>query len=62
MSQEYLLDEKNSRLTVHPIKEPEIWNFYKTMMAAFGPQRRLILAKIIMIFKNYQMILNTLLK
>ena len=35
MSQEYLLDSKNSRLTVHPIKELEIWKFYKIMMAAF---------------------------
>ena len=35
MSQEYLLDQKNSRLTVHPIKEPKVWEFYKTMMAAF---------------------------
>ena len=42
MSQEYLLDEKNSRLTVHPIKEPEIWNFYKTMqtMRPEGRSRR----------------------
>jgi len=35
MSQEYLLNPENSRLTVHPIKEKEIWEFYKTMMAAF---------------------------
>ena len=31
---EYLLDPKNERLTMFPIKELEIWNFYKKMEAA----------------------------
>jgi len=35
MSNEYLLDDKNSRLTVHPIKEPNVWDFYKKQMASF---------------------------
>ena len=32
---EYILNPENNRLTVHPIKEPKVWEFYKTMMAAF---------------------------
>lgn len=35
MSQEYLLDKKNKRLTVHPLHELEVWKAYKTMKAAF---------------------------
>ena len=35
MSQEYILDPENKRLTVHPIKEIEVWKFYKTMMASY---------------------------
>ena len=35
MSQEYLLDKNNSRLTVHPLKELDVWKSYKTMKAAF---------------------------
>jgi len=32
---EYLLDKSHSRLTVHPIKEKDIWEFYKKSMASF---------------------------
>jgi ribonucleoside-diphosphate reductase subunit M2 len=35
MSVEYVVDKNNQRLTIHPIKEVEIWNFYKKMMACF---------------------------
>ena len=35
MSQEYILDPENKRLTVRPIKEIEVWKFYKTMMASY---------------------------
>jgi ribonucleoside-diphosphate reductase subunit M2 len=35
MSQEYLLNSENKRYTVHPIKEPEMFEMYKTAMAAF---------------------------
>lgn len=35
MSNEPLLDKSISRLTVHPIKDKEIWDFYKKMMASF---------------------------
>ena len=35
MSTEYLLDKTNARLTVHPIKEDDIWMFYKKMMATY---------------------------
>ena len=35
MFSEYLLDKTNSRLTVHPIKENDIWSFYKKMMATY---------------------------
>jgi ribonucleotide reductase beta subunit family protein with ferritin-like domain len=31
---EYLLDPKNERLTIFPIKELKVWDFYKTMLAA----------------------------
>lgn len=35
MSGEYLLNPKNKRYTVHPIKEPEMFSMYKTAMAAY---------------------------
>ena len=35
MTYEFLLDEKNKRLTVHPLKELDVWTAYKTMKAAF---------------------------
>ena len=45
MSKEYLLDEKNSRLTVHPIKENDVWAFYKNMMAAFWTSEEIDFSK-----------------
>lgn len=35
MPYEFVTDKNNERLTIHPIKEGDIWNFYKKMMAAF---------------------------
>ena len=35
MSNEYLLNVENKRYTVHPIKEFEMWDMYKTAMAAY---------------------------
>lgn len=35
MSQEYLLNPENKRYTVHPIKEAEMFQMYKTAMAAY---------------------------
>lgn len=35
MSNEYLLNVENKRYTVHPIKEQEMWDMYKTAMAAY---------------------------
>ena len=35
MEYEYMLDTKNSRLTVLPIQDMDIWKTYKKMMAAF---------------------------
>jgi ribonucleotide reductase beta subunit family protein with ferritin-like domain len=32
---EYLLNAENNRLTVYPIRNPEIWNEYKTQQALF---------------------------
>jgi ribonucleotide reductase beta subunit family protein with ferritin-like domain len=35
MSEEYLLNSENKRYTVHPIKENEMFQMYKTAMAAY---------------------------
>jgi len=35
MSEEYLLNSENKRYTVHPIKEKEMFQMYKTAMAAY---------------------------
>ena len=35
MSEEYLLNSENKRYTVHPIKEAEMFQMYKTAMAAY---------------------------
>ena len=35
MSKEYILNPKNKRYTVHPIKEKEMFEMYKTAMAAY---------------------------
>lgn len=35
MSQEYILNSANKRYTVHPIKETEMFQMYKTAMAAY---------------------------
>ena len=35
MSKEYLLNSENKRYTVHPIKEKEMFQMYKTAMAAY---------------------------
>lgn len=35
MSEEYLLNPENKRYTVHPIKEEEMFQMYKTAMAAY---------------------------
>jgi ribonucleotide reductase beta subunit family protein with ferritin-like domain len=35
MTQEYLLNEENNRLTVYPIKNPTIWTSYKKQQASF---------------------------
>ena len=45
MPQEYLLDKTNSRFTVHPIKEDDVWKFYKTMMAAFWTSEEIDFSK-----------------
>lgn len=52
MSIEPLLDEKNSRLTVHPIQYPKIWKFYKKQMASFWTPEEIDFSKDYDDFKN----------
>ena len=52
MSQEPLLDTSMSRLTVHPIKETDVWNFYKKMMASFWTSEEIDFSKDYNDFQN----------
>lgn len=52
MSTEPLLDKSISRLTVHPIKDKEIWDFYKKMMASFWTAEEIDFSKDYEDFQN----------
>jgi len=49
---EPILDPKNNRLTVYPIKYPEIWEFYKKMIASSWTAEEIDLSKDHDDFKN----------